>query len=180
MAAPSRPLEQVEILDYQPGHYVVALWRNVTIVYWMQQADGFAVSRLQAITAEVVRAHPQGYSNIHLVKEGTAVPDTDARHGFNEMMERYPDALACVAIVLMGAGFWASVLQSVITGLLMIAPRKFLFRFASRPPDLLGWLPREHAKRTGVEIDALGLSQAIDQVLRVDATTAELDTSAAS
>jgi hypothetical protein len=180
MAAPSRPLEQVEILDYQPGHYVFALWRNVTIIYWMDQANGFAVSRLQAIAAEVVRAHPQGYSNIHLVKEGTGVPDAEARDGFNAMMDRYPDALGCVAIVLMGAGFWASVLQSVITGLLMLAPRKFLFRFASRPLDLLGWFPKEHAKRTGEEIDALGLSQAIEQVLRLGATVAELNTSAAS
>jgi hypothetical protein len=180
MAAPSAPLEQVEILAYQPGHYVFALWHNITIIYWMQQANGLAVTRLQAVTAEVVQAYPEGFSNIHLVREGAGVPDADARHGFNVMMERYPNALACVAIVLMGAGFWASALQSVITGLLMVAPRSFLLRFAGRPLDVITWLPREHAKRTGEEVDALGLSHAIDHVLRVGATTAELNRSVAS
>jgi hypothetical protein len=178
MVAPSRPLEHVEILAYQPGHYVFALWRNITIIYWMQQANGTAVLRLQAVTAEVVQAHPEGFSNIHLVKEGAGVPDAEARRGFDAMMQRHPNALACVAIVLMGAGFWASALQSVITGLLMVAPRQFMLRFASRPLDLLGWFPREHEKRTGEVIDAPSLSQAIDHVLRVGATTTELNAAA--
>ena len=102
------------------------------------------------------------------------------RHGFIAMLERHPSAFACVGIALLGAGFWASALQSMITGLLMVAPRGFALRFAGDPAELGAWLPREHSRRTGVEIDARGLAQAVDQVLRVGAASAAPITSAAS
>jgi hypothetical protein len=180
MAAPSMPPEHVEILACQPGHYVFASWRNLTILYWLGQAVGPAVRRLQAITAEFVEAHPEGISNIHLVKDGAGLPDTQARVGFNAIMERHPNAFACISIVLLGAGFWASALQSVITGLLMVAPRTFMLRFAGNPAELRTWLPKEHTRRTGEAIDALELARAIDQVMRIGMVSVPPLASAAS
>jgi hypothetical protein len=162
----------VEILAHQPGHYVFGLWRNITIIYWMLQANGIAVRRLQAITATVAEAHAQGFSNIQIVKDGAGLPDAEARHGFSAMADAHANQLACVAIVLLGSGFWASAVQSMVTSLLMLAPRAFIMRFARSPLELRDWLPKEHHKRTQEEIDAMGLARAIEEVLRVGAASA--------
>jgi hypothetical protein len=179
IAAPARPPESVEIVAYQHGHYVVGVWRNLTIVYWMAQANGVAVRRLQAITEQVVKDHTSGFSNVHIVREGAGLPDAEARQGFSVMTDRYAHDIACVGVVFMGAGFWASAMQSVITGITMLVPRAFTIRFARHPAELRTWLPAEHNRRTGAEIDAVGLAAAIDEVVRIGSEELEDETSAA-
>lgn len=80
------------------------------------------------------------------------------------MMSRYGKTSGCMAIVLMGGGFWVSALQSLITGLRMLSgPNPPLLRFAREVGEVRAWLPREHLVRTGERIDEGRLMSAIEE-----------------
>lgn len=155
----------IEVLAFQPGHYVAVRWCNLTIVYWMQGATGPIVRRVQLFTEKMSKAYPGGFSSIHLVRNGTPLPDADARQGLAKIMEDYAQQMGCIGVVLMGAGFWASALQGVVTGLSMVARRAFVLRFARDPAEICAWFPAEHHKRTGQTVDAAGLTAAMDHVV---------------
>jgi hypothetical protein len=164
--------DQLEVLACLPGHYVLARWHNLTIVYWMQGATGPIVQRIQAATAQMSKAYPGGFSAIHLIRDGAPLPDADARRGFSAIIEEFSQRMACIGIVLMGAGFWASALQSVVTGMGMVTRRAFIMRFARAPEELCTWLPAEHRKRTGRVIDPAALSAAMAQLAAIGARSA--------
>lgn len=167
MLRTSQPQESVEVLAFEPDHYVMSRWRNLTIIYWMNQATGPAVKLLTELTRDVVQQYPGGFSNIHIVREGAALPDAEARVGFAGMMDEHAKRMACVGVVLMGGGFWASALQGIGTGLRMITPRTYMMRFARNPDELRTWLPNEHNRRTEHPIDGVSLSNAIAQVFQL-------------
>ena len=166
MPVVSLPPAPIEVLAFEPQHYVMSRWHNITMIYWMNQATGPAVRLLSDLTRRVASECPQGFSNIHIVKEGAPLPDADARAGFAAMMEDHAKSMACVAIVLMGGGFWASALQGIGTSLRMITPRTYMMRFARSPDELRVWLPHEHSRRTRHLVDGTSLSNAIDHVFR--------------
>lgn len=151
--------ESIKISAQVPGHYVFGAWKNVLITYWQHQANGASVKELVGVCEELVKAHPDGISIIHLVREGAGLPDAAAREGLARMGDRFANETACLAIVLMGAGFWASALQSVLTGIRLIAPpRPSLMRFARDLKELESWFAQEHLRRSGVRIDPPALT----------------------
>lgn len=166
MPVTSLPPAPIEVLAFEPQHYVMSRWHNITIIYWMNQATGPAVSLLSDLTRRFAQQHTEGFSNIHIVKEGAPLPDAEARGGFAAMMEEHAKSMACVAIVLMGGGFWASALQGIGTSLRMITPRTYMMRFARSPDELRTWLPHEHSRRTRQLVDGTSLSNAVDQVFQ--------------
>jgi hypothetical protein len=70
--------------------------------------------------------------------------------------------------VMLGAGFWASALQSMITGLRMLAPpRPSILRFARDPLELKAWFPHEHLVRTGQRIDEARLMSVMAELVTI-------------
>jgi uncharacterized membrane protein len=52
------------------------------------------------------------------------------------MMASFAGATVCVGVPLMGNGFWASAMQSLLTGMRLVAPpRLWTMRFASGHPS---------------------------------------------
>lgn len=139
---------------HEPGHFVLARWRNVLLFYWQVQGTSHAVELLEQGLIALASDYRGGLSTVHLIKEGAGLPDAEVRKGLLKVMGSHAELVGCIAVVMMGAGFWASALQSVITGLRMLAPpRSSLLRFAREPIELKGWLPHEHLVRTGQRID---------------------------
>jgi serine/threonine protein kinase len=177
-AQPKSPqIEQVEdfaILDCEPGAFGFFGWRNVVIAVWVREATGAAVARLAAVSGPIAAAHPEGVSAIHLVNGGAGMPTDEARAGFVEQMTRF-STLACISVVLLGGGFWASALHAAIVGMQSVAPRSFAMGVVGSIEKLTATLPEEHLKRTGVALDpkALGdvLRRALSEVTR-ERTTA--------
>ena len=141
------------LLDSEPGAFSILVWHNITIVSWNANATGSTVRRVAEATVPIAEECRQGFSNIHLVRHGSSLPTAEARAGFVEMADRYSQALACVAVGLLGSGFWASALQSAVTGMRMLSPRSFAFRIHNSIDAVTAWLPPEHLKRTGVSVD---------------------------
>jgi hypothetical protein len=168
---PSHRPKSATILASSAGHYTVAVWGDVGIVHWMRQADGPAMQRVHELFKAVVEQHPRGVSFVHLVDDGAGLPDPDARRVLTEMMEGFAEGTVCVAVVLMGAGFWASALQSLLTGMRLLAPpRPWTMRFASHPRELRKWLPGLHEQRTQHAILADELEGAIHVVVSAGAS----------
>ncbi len=156
--APTAPLT---LLDSEPGAFAVFSYGDVSFVCWPTQATGSSVRRLAKATEDFVRACPRGCSNIHVAREGAGLPTPEARAGFVEMMHRYTDDLACIGVVLMGSGFWASALQSAIIGMRMLAARPFPMRIENNMASVAKWLPPIHQKRTGTSLDPTKLEEAL-------------------
>jgi hypothetical protein len=152
-----------KLLDSEAGAFAVFGWQNLTIVIWPCQATGSAVRRLARVTESKAREFRDGFSNVHIVKNGAGMPTEEARAGFVQMMEKHSAELACVGTVLLGSGFWVSALQSVTTGMRMISPRSFDHRINNSIDALVSWLPKEHRKRTGASIDPKELKTVIEK-----------------
>ena len=150
------------VLDSEPGAFIFGSWKNVFIGIWESQATMAAVDRMVKATDTMTELHPTGRSTIHIVVHGAGLPSADVRTHFVDVLKKNADQIACVAVVVGGTGFWTSALRSFVTGLRWLAPRTFHFRLFSTIEDLARWLPDEHNKRTGIEIDPLQLVKVVE------------------
>ena len=154
------------LLDSEPGAFAIFAYSNFTIVVWPAAATVGAVTRLSRATDRVVAAYPHGYSNVHLIpNRGSGIPVPEARAGLVRMAERLGSRLACVGVVLLGSGFWASALQSVITGMRLVSARTYAMHVDRSLEGLARWMPEEHLRRTGVPVDVAALRAALEQAL---------------
>ncbi|HMI85694.1 MAG TPA: hypothetical protein VK550_16465 [Polyangiaceae bacterium] len=161
-SVPARATEPI-VLDSEPGAFIFGSWKNVFIGVWESQATMTAVDRMLRATTALNDLHPMGRSTIHIVAHGAGLPTPDVRAHFVNVLKKNADKLACVAVVVVGTGFWTSALRSFVTGLRWLAPRSFEFRMDGSIEDVAQWLPAEHLKRTGVELDRRQLVQVIDR-----------------
>jgi hypothetical protein len=150
------------VLDSEPGAFIFGSWKNVFIGVWESQATMPAVDRMFRATKVMNDLHPSGRSTIHIVAHGAGLPTPEVRKHFVDALKKNADNLACVAVVVGGTGFWTSALRSFVTGLRWLAPRSFDFRMMTTIEGVAKWLPVEHARRTGVELDARRLIEVID------------------
>ena len=157
----ARPDEPI-VLDTEPGAFIFGAWKNVFIGVWESQATMPAVDRMVRATTILNDLHPMGRSTIHVVAQGAGLPAADVRAHFANALKKNAENLACVAVVVVGTGFWTSALRSFVTGLRWLAPRSFAFRMNSTIEDVGKWLPAEHTKRTGVGLDRKRLVQVIE------------------
>jgi hypothetical protein len=150
------------VLDSEPGAFLFGAWKNVFVGVWESQATKPAVDRMVRATDAMNDWCPSGRSTIHLVVDGAGLPTADVRAHFANALKKNAGQLACVAVIIGGTGFWTSALRSFVTGLRWLAPRSFDFRLCATVEELAKWVPAEHAKRTGIEIDPRRLVQVLD------------------
>jgi hypothetical protein len=150
------------VLDSEPGAFMFGSWRNVFIGIWESQATMAAVDRMVKATDAMSELHPTGRSTIHIVVHGAGLPSAEVRTHFVDVLKKNADQIACVAVVVGGTGFWTSALRSFVTGLRWLAPRTFHFRMFTTIEELSRWLPDEHNKRTGIEVDPRQLVKVVD------------------
>ena len=75
-----------------------------------------------------------------------------------ELLKERSSRVARVAVVLLGQGFWASAIQSTVTGLQLVAPRSLMkVRIFENLDEAADWLPPDHAAFTGVTLDPADL-----------------------
>jgi hypothetical protein len=105
---------------------------------------------LDETSVEFVAKHPEGISAVHIVANGVALPESATRAELNRLTDKYAPSLACFGTVIEGSGFWASAMQSFVTGLHWVSRRPFKSRIGPSMVEIAGWLPGPHAERTGV------------------------------
>jgi hypothetical protein len=161
-SAPARILNEITVLEGEPGTVSIGLWKNVIFVLWERRATAPAVARLARASTVLAEAEPEACrSTVHIILDGAGLPTPEARAGFIDLMKEHAARLVCVAVVVGGTGFLASALRSFITGMRWASPRSFDFRLHGSINEVTKWLPDEHLKRTGEPIDGQRLKQAL-------------------
>jgi hypothetical protein len=159
-------VEGVTLLLREPRHFAVAHWNDVAFVHWKEKADGVAMERVHEALRSVVTDHPLGVSFVHVAQDGTGLPNADARRELSRMMAEFADATVCVGVLLLGNGFWASAMQSALTGLRLLAPpRRWPMRFGTRGPEMADWIAKQHEQRTHRVIAPTALEMLILQII---------------
>jgi hypothetical protein len=149
-------------LAHGPG-YVFSAHHNVLFAFWTAQGTGQLIDAFRRAVGAFVPLHPEGFSSVHVVANGLPLATSEARDALAALMKQYAGNLACAGTVLEGTGFWASATRGVIVSLQLLAPNTFAVRTCASVAELVAWIPKPHALRTGVVLQANELEQAIAQ-----------------
>lgn len=161
---------ELELLVLRRDHVTLARLHNIGVMHWKAAGTQEAVDALMPGMQKLAASHPRGMSLIALIDDGAGVPAPDSRRAITQMMAAVSSRLVCTGVVLRGAGFWASVMQSVLTGMRLLAPpRDWTMRFARDTDELTQWFPGEHEECTGVFVDAATLATTMSLVLSAQA-----------
>jgi hypothetical protein len=161
--SPSRPEQAgtpVEVLGRAPG-YLLSAHRNVLIACWTAQGTQPMVEAFGHVLDSFVAQHVEGVSSIHLIRAGLPLATAGARDVLSGLIKKHGDVLACVGTVLEGTGFWASATRSLIVGLQLVAPNTVAIRTYASVSEVVAWLPKPHAQRTGTVLEPDELAQSI-------------------
>ncbi len=144
--------------------FVMATWKNLALHVWTIQATPALVAKLDELSTAFVKAHPEGISAVHIIAKNAPLPDKVVREQLRQVSERHAKHVACVCHVVEGSGFWASALQSFLTGLHWLSERSFRLHICSDILAAAQWLPAPHAQRTKVTITTAELEEALRSV----------------
>jgi hypothetical protein len=161
MSTAVAPADSSDAVLGQGAGYLFVAHHNVLIASWTAQGTGPLIATLAQVLASFVAAHPEGISSVHLVAAGLPLANLEAREGLKEIMMKYAGNLACAGTVLAGTGFWASATRGMLVGLQLLAPSSHALRTCATVPELVAWLPKPHAERTGITLDPLAFGRAI-------------------
>ena len=156
MATPAAaPTKEVKLLRVEPRIYCYSAWQNLTLAVWVGQATGASVRNLGEISREMIRRHPEGHSSVVFILDKIPAPTPEAREVLDKVFHARND-LACVSVVIEGSGFWASGMRSLMgnTHRAAAGATSTMLRLNTAIDEVVEWMPAEHARRTGVELDA--------------------------
>lgn len=153
-----------QILDEEPGWFLMGAFHNVSIVVWRRQPNEEALLRLERAVDVLRSKYPQGRSSIHVVIEGTRPATPEAQRTFVDLMGQ--SGLACAAGIYLGSGFWASSLLSSSTTMAMRVKRPLEFRQHRSIEEVGDWLPIKHLELTGVRMRPERLVAVVEAFLR--------------
>jgi hypothetical protein len=156
----SQARPSIELLAKGPG-YVFTAHQNVLIASWTAQGTGPLIAALAAVLVEFVPRYPAGISSVHLIAAGLPLANSDAREALNAIMKQYSGMLACAGTVLDGDGFWASATRGMLVSLQFLAPSSNALRTCATVSELVAWLPKPHAERTGIVLEPKAFERAI-------------------
>ena len=142
----------------------VAHWRNIAIHLWTASPSIAMVTKLDELSPAFVSAHPRGHSSVHIIAQGTPLPQGDVRHALRSLTTKYAKNIACVCHIVEGAGFWASALQSFLTGFHFALREPFELHICATLETAARWLPEQHIRRTGVFVATHELEAALRTV----------------
>jgi hypothetical protein len=136
-------------------------YENVTIIVWHATPEADAVERLRLISERRRKHYPMGVSAVHLVKGQFELPDGPTRDAFVRVVREGEGALAAVAVVISGSGFWASAVRSLLTGVRVVARGSFDMGLHTSLEECIKWLPAKHSARTGITLPLDRLERAL-------------------
>lgn len=149
---------------YETAGLAVAHWKNVAIHLWTGSPSTAMVMKLDELSPAFASAHPRGISSIHIIAQGTPLPEGDVRHALRSLTNKYAKNIACVCHVVEGAGFWASALQSFLTGFHFALRDPFELHICATLEMAARWMPEPHVRRTGVFVPTHDLEAALRTV----------------
>lgn len=113
-----------EIFYREQGALIVARIGYACVAIWRHDSNMMRVGRQREGLLKVVQRNPGKAVFMCVVEPSSAPPDESARKASSRMVEEHGDALRGVAVVIEGAGFRASIVRSVASGIVLLARSK--------------------------------------------------------
>lgn len=123
----SAPLEPWRMIARHPN-YIVASWRQIFCIIWLQETAEDDVRRVSEACAEFAKQHPRGIGLLTIVEGAAPLPQAPARRALARFLAEASAFIRCSAVVLEGSGFRAAAVRSVVTGLSLVARQRFPHR----------------------------------------------------
>jgi eukaryotic-like serine/threonine-protein kinase len=133
--------------------YLFGTWRDVFLVIWKQETSLAGAQLMKQEILAFGRSRPRGVAGVFVVEEETAFPASEARKTIADALREMAPYTACAAVVFEGAGFRASAVRSVVTGLSLAARPSFPYRVCGLQ-GAARLLAEELPRRTGQPFDA--------------------------
>jgi hypothetical protein len=140
------------LLDSDSDSYAFYTWQNIMIACWSKRATGPAIKKIARLREAMSVQYPEGASVIYLIADQAGLPTAEAREGVRELMDRFSEQRACLALVVFGEGFWPGAMRAAIAGVRLVARSKFPMKVCGRVEDVVEWLPERHVRHTGRRI----------------------------
>jgi len=163
-SARSSQLPHAVTVDLDPGCFRFSVWRNVSITLWTAQATVEAAHRVLRTSRQLNGQFPEGRSQVMIVASGTPAPEGEASELLAEIYDPTSSRIVCIAGVLEGSGFWASAIRSRLTSMRLAGGSAMALRVQETIDEVVTWLPKEHAQRTGVQVSAAELKAVLLEV----------------
>ena len=162
-AAPG--VEPFVVEAHVPGRYAAGTARSLIVFSWVDDAAVDTIQYLEQLCEKQSLGRTRCVSALHVIHPGVGLPSADVRVALVAAMKRYADVLGHMGVVLLGAGFWASAMQSALTGIRMLAPvGGSQLRIASSAAEIVPWLVSGHEKHTGERLNDTLLHAAFEQL----------------
>ncbi|HEY6882044.1 MAG TPA: hypothetical protein VI299_28640 [Polyangiales bacterium] len=150
---------------HDAGRVSVGSIANVLLVHWAATPLLYDVQRIRSESDGLLAAYPQGISGIHVIEESCGIAGAEARAATSAQIKVLGARLGCIAVVLLGRGFWASTLQALITSIAVFTRRETTIRFAASTEQLAGWFLDEHYRRTEQRLSQVRIDNAVAQLI---------------
>ena len=116
---------------------------QVCVVVWRGGVTKEPFERQRAALSGVVQRHPEGAAFLLLVERTAKPPDDQLRRASSQMVKSHGEVLKCVACVIEGDGFIASINRSAGSGMVLLAGhKKSPVSVFARVPDAALWMRR--------------------------------------
>lgn len=140
-------------------------WKNLAITVWSGPATMASLTVFEQGCRSICAKHPEKICSVHIMAPaGKSMPSAEARDQVGRILSENAVHTAAAAALVPGDGFWASALRSMVTSILMMAPRSMPFRTFGDLAQLAEWLAPLHSRGTGVEVEPSELLQALRYV----------------
>ena len=100
--------------------YAVGSVGNAQLFQWRKDYPLESVAIADRLQSELLASYPHGLTAFHVVEQGAGIPPDDTRRAAQELVVRTKAATLCVAVVILGDGFFLSTPQSIAVGLFSI------------------------------------------------------------
>lgn len=115
--------KQFQVLSHADGLGIAEVG-CVCLVVWQAPVTLQRFQRQRDALAEIVGRYPRRAGFVCVIEPGTPVPDESLRKASIEMIAQHGRQLACVACVIEGDGFRASITRSVLSGMQILLPKR--------------------------------------------------------
>jgi hypothetical protein len=103
--------------------HCLGTYQNVILMNWRGEYPLSAIAAAERAHRDLLRQHPGGLAGFHIVESTSKVPSNEARKAAIEMLGWSRGETLCVAVVILGEGFFLSTLQSIAVSLFSLTAR---------------------------------------------------------
>jgi hypothetical protein len=145
--------EDVSVLDALAGAFWLGSWNSFNALVWMRSATLDVCARVEKALVARFESNRQLMSTVHVIVADAGPPQPDARDELEAINARLAHTVACGAVVMERGGLVGLALRSVVTGLIIAAPKHYRVKVFDAIEPCASWVADQHEKVTETSVD---------------------------